>query len=221
MSNSSINIVRPKVILICGYRRTGKDTFYQKLIGEKFPFSWLVYAATTDKRATERWQTLIAKASQIKRLAFADKLKAEIKEIYGIDPAIPDKQKDTKMFIHHITGEKVSYRDICIEWGTFRKWRNHNYWVSKVWEEMHNNNIYLITDFRFAEELIYLYGKPGVEIITIRLYRKSVPEPPLEIESEHGLDLIRTDYLLLEEPLDEEISEKFPQYRNFQEIATI
>ena len=60
------------------------------------------------------------------------------------------------------------------------------------------------------------------DVITIMVYRESVPEPDMAIESEHGLDHILTNFLLIS-PDDDiiQVKNKFPQYSDYEYIMTI
>jgi len=73
----------------------------------------------------------------------------------------------------------------------------------------------VVTDWRFANEL-HCTNDMFTNVITARVYRKDVPEPPINLESEHSLDNYVTDYLLLSSP-DEfnDTVKKYPQYAEY------
>jgi len=152
------------------------------------------------------------------RTAFADKLKSEASEIYGIPSVVADAEKDIKQFEHYITGELVSARDIYIEWGAIRRAQNHNYWCKMVLESIDTNvtNCF-VTDWRYPNEAKFMIETYN-NVVTVRLYRSDVPEPPIHIDSEHSLDSYRTDILLIRDDLENEFEKtlhKFPQYQGY------
>ncbi|CAH6421706.1 Hypothetical protein HVR_LOCUS1346, partial [uncultured virus] len=91
----------------------------------------------------------------------------------------------------------------------------------------------VVTDWRYRNESRYLINKlsnyeiPAEQrsnILTVRLYRSEVPEPDANIDSEHDLDSVCTDFLLLRDDVEGELEkaiEKFPQYSEFVPYDTI
>lgn len=193
-----------EIILICGYRRTGKDTLCSTLINSYNEFKWRIYKHPTNLSKTFN-------SSTYRRTAFADALKIEVNEEYNIPLNIADSDKDTKQFVHHKTGAIISARDAYIELGTLRKEHDKDYWCKKAFTD--DNTTFVVTDWRFYHELNYV-NENFKDIITTRVYRSSVIEPPMNIESEHALDDYRTDFLLLPDSIDEfaKVVERFPQY---------
>lgn len=186
--------------MICGYRKTGKDTLV-KMFNDQEEFKWLIYHSPLIDDL---------KIDKVKRIGLADALRKEVNTIYNISDGINyDTFKETKM------ENGKTYRDILIEHGTFRRSQDINYWVRQVINLIYetDGNI-MITDWRFVNELNYLVK--WFDIITIRLFRSEVPIPSYEVESEHNLDNVLTNYLLVtSEEEFKKACEIFPQYNNF------
>lgn len=209
-----------KVILVCGYRRTGKDTLYQKLSNpnqENSGFSWKIY------QHPDRIREVFDKESLYIRTAFADSLKIEAGNEYNIPVMIADADKDIKQFTHYKTGDMVSARDIYIEWGAIRRSQDPDYWCKAALNLSNSteNTWIVVTDWRFQNESEYVLNN-FTDTITCRLYRSDIPEPDVHIESEHQLDSYATDLLLVRN--DDEFKRtaiKFPQYFEYVPTGTV
>lgn len=197
--------------LICGYRRTGKDYLFGKL-STKTPASMRIYKnplVTTYN---------ITNYNNFVRIAFADILKQEASGLYDIPTGIFDDEKDVKCYEHYRTGEMVSARDIYNEWGQIRRNEDPDYWCKLALRDVTTNRDinYIVTDWRFRNELEY--GREHFPtLITARVYRSQVEEPPNNVISEHDLDHLATDLLITLDNDEEFISavKRFPQYRNY------
>jgi len=212
-----------KIIMLCGYKRTGKDILFKKISLNKEKtknlFSWKVYK---DKNLDNEF---IKKETFYKRIAFADNLKEEASIIYGIPHNIKDSQKDIKKYTHLKTQKLISARDIYIEWGTYRILDDPYYWCRSASTNIDPcktiTNIF--TDWRYIDEFNYLNYNFN-NISTWRLFRSDVPYPDISISSEHNLDNFKTDYLLVRKDLDYEFQKAillFPQYKNYVHFLTI
>lgn len=77
----------------------------------------------------------------------------------------------------------------------------------------------MITDWRYPNELEYLKKYKNHKITTIRLFRSDIPIPSTETISEHQLDDMSTDFILVPKTNSEEeftkACELFPQYKKF------
>lgn len=201
-----------RVGLICGYRRTGKDKLYSILKGTDVSerFQWRVYKNPANILVINKNLS----SNKYARISFADKLKLEASEEYNIPKRIPDQDKDLKQFIHPQTKELVSARDIYIEWGSIRRTQDIDYWCKEACKGIDTKKMYLVTDWRFQNEAEFLCNNYQ-NSTTIRIYRSEVPEPDLNIESEHNLDNYCSDLLLLQDDNPEEFAKalkRFPQY---------
>ena len=236
-----------KVILICGYRRTGKDTFFNKLSSgsPEHLFRWRAYKKSPDIKIVED------PPLTYNRISFGDFLKEEAAIVYGIPRDIPDDEKDVKQFnprynnreiggkcesTEH-TGTLLSPRDIYVEWGAIRRSQDPDYWCREAFipherlfrgdtgsdKASSNRDCYVVTDWRFRNESRYVMARFS-DVLTVRLYRSEVPEPDPNIESEHDLDSYCTDVVLLRDNIDGEFDkmvEKFPQYTDYLPYETL
>lgn len=227
-----------EIILVCGYRRTGKDALCKILADDTTPhFPWKVYT-----HPGLLGQQLINKTNNpmlVKRVAFADALKKESSEEYNIPAFVSDDDKEIKQFTHPKTGELVSARDIYIEWGAIRREQNVDYWCEKALYEINYDNsvanvwldlgmtkiphcVYVVTDWRFPNEMHYFNKHSLHPVKTARVFRSEVPIPNMNIDSEHGLDNTTTDYLLVKDDNEfEKACKIFPQYRGYVLNQTI
>lgn len=211
----------PHTILICAYKTTGKDTFFKKLQFASSDFTYDVYSHLDSNK-----ENIFKKFNQtnIKRFAFADMLKIEAAELYGIPKDIPDEEKEIKQFL--INEKLLSARDLYIELGAVRRSENINYWIEKVHKEilLTPDINAIITDWRFPNEYDFMNSHLN-NVKTVRIWRKSVPEPihnpMLNQDTEHLLDNHLTDYLLLPKGDFNDFIKKFPQYEHYIQIDTI
>lgn len=208
-----------KITLVCGYRRTGKDTFFIKISsspGNKLEtlFKWRVFALNPSHIKFDEFNSV--------RTAFADSLKEEASEEYNIPLVVPDVDKDIKQFVHYKSEATVSARDIYLEWGAIRRTQDPDYWCKAAFKKVSLNEKIncVVTDWRYRNEATHVLNNYQ-NVTTVRLWRSDVPEPPAHIDSEHDLDNYRTDILLLRDDMEGELQkakEKFPQYVNY--VAT-
>lgn len=199
--------------LICGYRRTGKDTLYQQLNKQgEIPFNWRVYAAPEADHASQ----LAWLHQKGPRAAFADELKRQVQDRLKHAGVIFDyeAEKDTRVF--EFEGRKTTYRQECIDHGRRRREEDKDYWARIVLRQGGIDTI--ITDFRFPNEYAFIKEHVG-DVLTIRVFRGEVPIPPAEELSEHSLDPFTADLLLVVSDRDlEEACKLFPQYRTYIRI---
>lgn len=175
-------------ILLTAPRKTGKDTLVDKILFSSNEYKWKIYSRQ-DNTQLDLPQDLV-------HIAFAKKLKRDCSKIYNIPENISDEDKDIKQFIHYITGELVSARDIYIEYGKLKRLEDIDYWCAAAVSDNLDDNI-IITDWRFPNELDYISSK--YRVVTVRLYRSNVIEADFTVESEHSLDLFPVDFVLVPE----------------------
>lgn len=187
--------------LVCGYRRTGKDTLV-KMFNHQEPFKWLVYRSPHNVKP---WSI-----TTVKRVSFADNLRSEVNNIYDMEKYKNydyDELKSVK-----VLGDKT-YRDLLIEHAALRRDQNIDYWVASAadWDNLSDD--VMVTDWRYPNEFAYLSLHHP---ITIRLYRSDISIPDESMISEHQLDNVLTDFLLVnsEDEFDQAIK-VFPQYKNY------
>lgn len=197
--------------LICGYRRTGKDTLYQQLNGEgQIPFNWTIYAppGVTDLSAFHRGGP---------RAAFADALKGEVQQQLRTAGVVFDyeAEKDTRVF--RFQHRDTTYRQECIDHGRRRREQDKDCWVKIVMDAATPDTI--VTDFRFPNEYDFLH-QSGHPLTTIRVFRGDVPIPDVTEPSEHSLDTFKTDFLLVLFESDfTDAVQRFPQYRDYVRVG--
>ena len=197
--------------IICGYRLTGKDTLYNQLncFGD-VPFNWLIYYKDIDK---------LKKLMGVgPRLAFADRLKQDVQGQLKEAGIVfnYEAEKDTRTFLYR--GQPITYRQMCIDHGLAMRNKDKDYWCRIVTEQVNSSNA-IITDFRFPNEYTFVqqYANDNkLPLLSIRVFRKEVPIPPVNEPSEHSLDSFQTDLLLVRDKADFiKACELFPQYRDY------
>ena len=192
------------ITLICGYKRTGKDTLVKMCNGDE-EFKWVVYKNPNSDD--------IFHIRPTRRLAFAYKLRLEVSILLGIDESI-----DYDTFKEVIVKDGKTYRDFLIEHAALRRSEDIDYWVRKAvdWDNLSSDDRISVTDWRYPNELDYIRQYEHLNVTTVRVYRSDVPVPSDEDISEHQLDNIITDFLLVTS--DDEFEQAcilFPQYKNY------
>lgn len=187
------------MLLLCGYLGSGKDTVFSDIASGDFDKRWIVYS--TGGKSFD--------VNDCVRVALADMLKKYTLSKYNLDPNI---QKTD------LVGENRTYRDLLIHEATLAKQSNINVWCELACESISAPNHTIITDWRHRHEYEYLNKKyDGVE--SARVWRFVVDEPPLSMTSEHDLDNVVTDYLILTRESDfVHAVARFPQYKGFVKL---
>jgi thymidylate synthase (FAD) len=172
-------ISRRKLVLLIGYRRTGKDTLADALI-KGVNIKETLYPACI---------TTLPTLYKPMRLGLADQLKKDVSQMIGYP--VTDNNKDK-----NVNG--LTVRDILIQHGTDMRNKDEDYWVNIVLDEIgkNPNRDIIITDCRFGNEITKFKSLLDRDVITVRLYRSSVPVPDLSINSEHELDNFKADHLI-------------------------
>jgi hypothetical protein len=168
-----------KFLLLCGYRGTGKDTFVNDLLYRKE--NWCVYSknhAIHDEIYKPR-----------SRLGLADSVKKEIAKLCGLPISVSqiDNLKDVMM----ISGRKL--RDYLIEQTGRKALEKKFYWEEEAMKEVQEDDDYVVSDFRYKRTLEFFKD----QCQTARLFRMEVKIPEKKEKTEHILDDLETDYLLL------------------------
>lgn len=93
--------------------------------------------------------------------------------------------------------------------------KNHGdyHWIRCLVDDISANEITIITDWRFPNELEALRNK---DVITLHVYRSEIAEAPLDDRFEHSLDDNAADIIAVTSA--EEFSRalaRFPQYVNY------
>ena len=173
------------VVLLSGYLASGKDTVGAYLASYGF-----------------------------RRYAFADALKDEVADLYGLDRDDMDTQvgkekivPDDRLRSAATLGlglqeqKHVTVRGLLIAHGQMRRAQDVNYWVSKVAQSIIADEVsrVVITDWRFPNEYHCLKASLAMgyqlwDIITVRINRWA--RPPLQDESELALDSFSFDKVI-------------------------
>lgn len=138
---------------------------------------------------------LLCKNHGFQRFAFADILKDEVHEIYGIPRHLLDCNKG-KREIWKPDGRTV--RQILIDHGQGRRKENVEYWILKVLDKIRVGECsrLVITDWRFPNEydVISSHLSDNYRVLTWRVDRWTVP--PLVNETEQALDEFTFDNVI-------------------------
>lgn len=178
------------IIFCSGYRRTGKDTLYHNLCDGN-SLNWNSPSSTTRWFLEILQDNVYSKKKRLLRGAFADILKEEIFELYGIQ--ITEENKDN-LVLPGKTG-----RDICITVAAERRKVCPTYFADKLFgkycADVESANILFLTDWRYLNEferanLLF----PEIPKSTMRLTRSSIEIP--QDSSEHQLDNFQFDHML-------------------------
>lgn len=195
------------IIMVCGYKKTGKDTLYRRLCGDTSGWRWEVFSSGS------YWPLI----DTPERRAFATALREEVYQWAGVPVDLPDSEKDVKQYTHPDTREDVSARDLLITHGKYRRQQDIDYWCISAFPSDVESDI-VVTDWRFPNELEWCTNNLHVNLYTARMFRADVDVPAYTIESEHALDDTLTDFLLLREGsiIDYRVAMRlFPEYRGY------
>ena len=201
-----------QITLVCGYRRTGKDTLAAQ-INDPHPiqvFTWHAYGEPIENGSTGK----IFRIHPSRQISFARKLKEEVREMLDLDPDFDmEPHKDSLK----IQGKLL--RQHLIDHGITRREQDPNYWCKAAFEDVNSGESIIVTDWRFPNEYDYVLNwvncRSNITLQTVRVFRKDVPIPP-NTPSERSLDTIQTDFVLLPQINEEDerkaLASHFPQY---------
>jgi hypothetical protein len=149
------------IIGICGNARSGKDTLAD-LIAE----------------------SLLDVGIKSKKLALANELKEECQDLVwknlGID-----------IFTDN-TEEKNIIRPLLVTWGTHvRRKLNPNIWIEKVEEKISENELVIIPDIRYSNELEWLRKKDSYCIFVDRIDENGNLIPPANEEEKENYPFLK------------------------------
>jgi len=198
------------IYLTSAYRQTGKDTLYRMLIGQSsIKFNWLIYAKLPDAPS-------LTFSSNLQRIAFADKLKEEVMDNLNT-PIVTYNQEWLESHKDEPIGHgKPSFRQLLKEHALVRRAEKANYWSEIALQDSKGD--ILVTDFRFYDELDE--AKKHGKVTTLRLFRSIVEIPLADEASEHDLDSLATDYLLVQSDDEFKLAVKlWPQYKDYVKMS--
>lgn len=217
-----------KVHLVCGYKRSGKDTFYKSLQkgtivkvnpGENIQNSvcpyFYILSHSFDSIFDFENITLL-------QSSFAAMVKKEVNEYFQISfkkPEVEDICKDNLQFYDEDHKKLRTLREYYIEHAMKMREKDPDHWVKEAEKYIYtiqtdSNQEFMITDWRFPNERIYLEKK--FSSITYRIFRDEADDENFFDQTEHSVDNEITDFLVVGNLDDiEKVKEKFPQYKDY------
>lgn len=216
-----------KVHLVCGYKRSGKDTFYKSLTngtlktinpGENFmqskPYFYILsHSHDTTLDLSETW---------LLQASFANMVKKEVQEYFKLSfkkPEVEDICKDNLQFFDESQKKFRTLREYYIENAMSMREKDPDHWVKATEKYIFNNHRdsreqFMITDWRFPNERIYF--EKNFSSITYRIFREEADDENFFDATEHSLDNEITDFLVVGNLEDiEKAKLKFPQYKEY------
>ena len=198
-----------QAIMVCGYRGTGKDYLAAQLSNDPIPFNWKVYGHDDAE--------FIDIGVPRVRVSFADELKRQVMEAEGIEPGTYSEELKST-----VIRDGLTFRDILIDVATKKRAEVPTYWAEyaiKRFLESHGEGTpFIVTDWRFPNELEYLRSIQ-ISPITIRVYCPTVPR--VDTESETALDDVLTDFVLVRGGVGGQMMAQFPQYAGYVELDVV
>jgi len=182
------NAATPQLaVLLCGYRRHGKDTLARDMMRGAVHGSWTL--CDPSGGLEDEWR-----AGEVASVAFASALKRCVTDELGVSVEQLELAKDEK-----VPGREETYRDVLIRVGAERRRADADVWCKKALLNERGEPRFarvVVTDFRFANELAFV-RKLYPRVLTVRVCARSAEVPPYDVESEHTLDGLTTDALAL------------------------
>ena len=221
-----------KIHLICGYKRSGKDTFYKKINeghihtieedcndSKSIPYFYILCKPGVLDRDFIFFKDTLSRFSLAKlvkedihkklHIQFEDSPKGEKAE---------ESAKDAMLFFDSEKNKFRYLRDFYIEHAMNTRNVDPEYWCKKVYESVKNiesSKDICITDWRFLNERIYFEGFGAS--ITYRVFRQEANNNNIEDFTEHSLDHEITDFLVVGSLDDIKIAkQKFPVYKDYE-----
>lgn len=190
------------VIMICGYRKHGKNTLFDRLCGKnECQFS-----------VPEEAQHLLALPPNvpINEIAFARVLKEKVAKRLKMPIEDVDRLKDQPIPAHTTTDAYafrlvnpenphcVTVRDVLIDVAAHKRSKDVDYFAKIAAESQYDPDaINFVTDFRYPNEYSYFASFiPSERLFTIRVHRHGAEVPVDSIVSEHSLDAFKPNFLI-------------------------
>jgi hypothetical protein len=194
-----------RILLLSGYRGAGKDTYLEELLFRKE--SWCVYGL--DEQLMKEYIYIPGT-----RLSLMDRVKVEVSKALGLplSPTQIDQLKDQLKVGGRMLREYI-YDSIG------KTMMKDKYFYEKQIIKDLEDDLYIINDHKMNVTLDYL-KEQSIPFATCRVFRGDGPLPPPAEKSEHGLDKLVTDFVLVPKDNHEQEIEKviqiFPQYKNYK-----
>jgi hypothetical protein len=216
-----------KVHLVCGYKRSGKDTFYKSLkkgilekvnpgedITPKVPYFY-IFSHSHDINL-DLSEVFLEQAS------FAAMVKKEVQKYFQISfkkSEVEDLCKDNLEFFDEEKKKYRTLREYYIEHAMNMREKDSDHWAKATekyifCKQKDSREQFMITDWRFTNERIYF--EKNFSSITYRIFRDEADDENFFDITEHSLDNEITDFLVLGSLEDvEKAKVKFPQYKDY------
>lgn len=223
-------IGNPPVVFLHGYQRTGKDEFADFLSGK--PSQWEHFHAlykSDDRKHLLKYSVLGREEQDWLRLAFAGAVR-ETAELEHAEFLAYMRQKHgteydlLKSIVYDGPDERYrnrTLRDLLIEIGMRGRAIDPDFWVKDALGKTMAapDRPVVITDFRFPNEIQCFEGINRT-VVSIRLFRSSVPVPADTMQAEHDLNDYEPDFIIvpLENAFQEQCAlvERFPWAANYK-----
>jgi len=219
-----------KVHLVCGYKRSGKDTFYKSLkngiikninpgedTGSEFnPNPYFYIFSHSYNETIDLSEVFLEQAS------FAAMVKKEVQTYFQISfkkPEVEDICKDNLEFFDEDQKKMRTLREYYIEHAMKMRTQDSDHWVKATekyifCKQKDSREQFMITDWRFPNERLYF--EKNFSSITYRIFRDEADDENFFDVTEHSLDNEITDFLVLGNLEDVEKAKlKFPQYKDY------
>lgn len=219
------------ILGVTAYKTTGKDTLCKVLPRASFhpyyesaplpsnKFFWIVYSDSMNASKIVEFLSIPRE-----RVAFADRLKENVHARLGISHFPLEKLEEMKEQPILVDGVQTTLRELYIEEGARGRKVDPMIWIRLALEPaMSESSNIAVTDVRFQNEISFLNKlKDEIPFLSCRIFRSNVAVPPANQSSEHDLDSILTDLLLVTSTEDfEKAKAIFPQYSNFKPTLII
>jgi hypothetical protein len=209
-------------LLITGWRTHGKDTVLEDLIHEQFHKNWIVLTKRNPDKSVLSWQG----CANWTHLSFAKALKEYVNDLHGLPPTTP---KDA--VLPFLIEDCSTYRELLVLEGENARQKDPYYWCKQAFFGPLNNKNWdsnprpiCVTDWRNINEFNFVQEwmkqkRPFSKVVTARVFRDKAVVPSEEEKTEHTLDDVLTDCLIL--PRDgfhrsyNLALEHFPQYDEY------
>ena len=213
------SLVPPKVLMVCGYKLSGKSTLAKELSECRFEHSWDVYTRGPVAHVN------ILVFEYAKPIAFGDPLRESVLNALAKEGLLPadfdyDKMKNVPL------ADGKSVRDRMKEVGCMGRMIDDAHWAKRALvphfvPRGHPQEYLICGDWRYRSERDSSVGA-GVSVTTARLFRADVPVPPMTDGTEHDLDACETDMLLVPGARDfVTCCEHMSQYLFYDRVCTI
>lgn len=191
------------ILLLSGYRGSGKDYFYNKLSQDRRSINSL-YSIWTSNPNLIPTIKFAFKNKNIKRIAFSSPLKEEVSTQLDMDVQQLDVNKDKLLPNNHnyqwklLAPQAPTYRHVLIDHAEYRRQSDPYYWIKEASDCIEYKYMNVFTDWRNINELEVTGFTPlHLPLLTARIHRNDVPLPESELVSEHYLTSHKPDILIL------------------------